>query len=228
MYFLGLIFCGAIMLYVVLVDIFSTILMMTGLSREKARFQVISLLTTSGFTTRESELIMGHKVRRKIAKLIMLFGYIFTATVMSTAVSMLLSFNNADPKKMFAAVLIFLIYFAALMLLRNNKYVVAFMDSRIESWYIKHIQHGKNMIIPIEDLGSVGIFEIHMQEVPEALEGKTLAELRLQKENEVLVLTIRHKKSTTVVAGAATVIKEGSIIVVLGNLHDVESVFHKD
>lgn len=228
MYFLGLIFCAAIMLYVILVDIFSTILMMTGLSREKARFQVISLLTTSGFTTRESELIMGHKVRRKIAKLIMLFGYIFTATVMSTAVSMLLSFNSADPKKMFAGVVVFLICFALLLFLRNNKWVVEFMDRHIEAWYMKHIQHGKNMIIPIEDFGAIGLYEIHMEEVPELLAGKTLSQLNLQKAHEILVLTIRHKKSTTVVAGATTVIKEGSNVVVLGKLHDVEQLFRID
>lgn len=225
MYFLGVIFCVAIMLYIILVDIFSTIFMMTGLSKEKARFQVISLLTTSGFTTHESELITGHKIRRKIAKLIMLFGYIFTATVMSTVVSMLLSLNNVDPKGTLAAVLIFTIAFGLFLLIRNNESVSSFLDHRIETWYIKNIQHGKNMIIPIEDLGAVGLFEIHMDEVPELLQNKTLSQLNLQKAHEILVLTIRHKKSATVVAGASSIIKEGSIVVALGKQRDVENIF---
>ncbi|MFA6709555.1 MAG: hypothetical protein WCR79_07675, partial [Fusobacterium sp.] len=56
---------------------------LTGMSEDKARFQVISLLTNSGFTTSESELILKSKKRRSLAKIIMIFGYTFTATIVS-------------------------------------------------------------------------------------------------------------------------------------------------
>jgi hypothetical protein len=46
----------------------------TGMERRKARFQAISALTTSGFTTRESEGVMSHPRRRLIASWMMFLG----------------------------------------------------------------------------------------------------------------------------------------------------------
>ncbi|MHC4256266.1 MAG: TrkA C-terminal domain-containing protein, partial [Planctomycetota bacterium] len=40
---------------------------LTGLNWELAKFQALSCFTGTGFTTRESELIVGHGQRRKIA-----------------------------------------------------------------------------------------------------------------------------------------------------------------
>ena len=53
-----------IMLYWVMSELFTMLFRFTGLPEEKARFQVISLLTSSGFTTRESEMIISTKSRR--------------------------------------------------------------------------------------------------------------------------------------------------------------------
>ena len=46
----------------------------TGLSRDSARFQARSAFTGVGFTTRESEHILDHPVRRRIIMLLMLLG----------------------------------------------------------------------------------------------------------------------------------------------------------
>ena len=48
-----------------LVEILAIVFRITGLDSQKARFQVISILTHTGFTTRESELIAQHPLRRK-------------------------------------------------------------------------------------------------------------------------------------------------------------------
>ena len=45
--------------YMILVEIFTIMFMMTGLSHTRSVFQVISLLTSSGFTTAESEVIVA-------------------------------------------------------------------------------------------------------------------------------------------------------------------------
>jgi ABC-type multidrug transport system fused ATPase/permease subunit len=46
----------------------------TGLEPRKARFQALSALTGTGFTTREAEEIVGHPRRRGIASWLMFFG----------------------------------------------------------------------------------------------------------------------------------------------------------
>ena len=54
-------------IYFIIYKLFVTLFVITGLSREKARLQVVGLLTLSGYTTKESELVVGDRLRRKLA-----------------------------------------------------------------------------------------------------------------------------------------------------------------
>lgn len=58
----------------------------TGLSRESARFQARSAFTGVGFTTSESEKIVGHPLRRRIVLLLMLLGNAGIVTAISTLI----------------------------------------------------------------------------------------------------------------------------------------------
>ena len=51
-------------------------LRLTGMSSDAARFQARSALTGAGFTTVESEQVLGHPVRRRIISLLMVLGNI--------------------------------------------------------------------------------------------------------------------------------------------------------
>ena len=62
----------------------TTALTLTGLSRESARFQARSALTTTGFTTVESERIARHPVRRRIIMTLMLMGQAGIVTVIAS------------------------------------------------------------------------------------------------------------------------------------------------
>ncbi|MEZ5238490.1 MAG: TrkA C-terminal domain-containing protein [Microthrixaceae bacterium] len=58
-------------------------LVSTGLSRESARFQARSAFTGAGFTTSESEGVVGHLVRRRVVMTLMLLGNAGIATVVA-------------------------------------------------------------------------------------------------------------------------------------------------
>ena len=70
-----------IVIYVIVIQIYSVLFRITGLTKEKARFQAISLLTNSGFTTSESEIIVSDRVRRRIAIAAMINGYAFSVII---------------------------------------------------------------------------------------------------------------------------------------------------
>ena len=74
-------FFAVAVLYILIIDVFTILFRMSGMTEEKAKFQVISLLTNSGYTTKESELVVDKLVRRRLARTIMLFGYIFSVTL---------------------------------------------------------------------------------------------------------------------------------------------------
>jgi hypothetical protein len=72
------------------IETFVVLFRLTGLKLEISRFQVISLMTGTGFTTGESELILGHPIRRKLATFLILFGA-FSLAVIISSISNILS-----------------------------------------------------------------------------------------------------------------------------------------
>src|SRR5690349_22556347 len=71
----------------------TVMLRVTGLSHEAARFQARSAFSVVGFTTTESEDIVGHPVRRNIVLVLMLLS---TAGIVTTIGSLLLSFATTS------------------------------------------------------------------------------------------------------------------------------------
>ncbi len=61
-------------------------LVATGLPVEVARFQARSLLTGVGFTTGESETIINHPTRRRIAMILMLVGNAGLVTILASVI----------------------------------------------------------------------------------------------------------------------------------------------
>ncbi len=78
-----IIFIILFVLILLLIEILSIVLKLTGLELNKARFQVISILTHTGFTTRESELIVQHPTRRRIASALMIISYVAQITLIT-------------------------------------------------------------------------------------------------------------------------------------------------
>ena len=80
-------------LSVLITKIAAIALMHTGLSTESAKFQARSAYTGAGLSTKETESIMNHPVRRKIIYHLMLIGNAGIVTVMS---SLILTFILPD------------------------------------------------------------------------------------------------------------------------------------
>lgn len=68
-------------MYQIIIEIFSSIFSIEGVQIDKSKFQVISILTGTGFTTNESELMLSTKRRRKLTQILILFSYLFNITI---------------------------------------------------------------------------------------------------------------------------------------------------
>ena len=77
-----------------IVRIGATALRMTGLSREVADFQALSCFFGVGFTTRESEMIVSHPVRRKIASHLIVIGNVGVITAFG---ALAVTFMQSEP-----------------------------------------------------------------------------------------------------------------------------------
>ena len=76
-----------------LVRVTAVALRLTGLPEHSARFQAISALTGTGFTTSEAEMIVNYPIRRRIIAILMLFGNLGIVSVLST---LMISFVRTD------------------------------------------------------------------------------------------------------------------------------------
>ena len=75
-----------IALSLIITRVATTVLVLTGLSRESARFQARSALTGCGFTTGESEEVVKHPVRRRVVMMLMLVGNAGIVTAISSLI----------------------------------------------------------------------------------------------------------------------------------------------
>lgn len=81
--------CGLltiVILSVIAVRIGGTALELTGLSPDIASFQALSAFSGVGFTTRESESIVTHPVRRRIVRILILMGSVGTSSTIATLI----------------------------------------------------------------------------------------------------------------------------------------------
>lgn len=99
---------------------------MTGLEKQIARYQVISMLTGTGYTTQESALIIDHPIRRRISGGLILFGY-FSLAVIISSIATLLS-NDLRIEFLFVIIAVLL---AALLIFRNKK-IFGTLENRFE------------------------------------------------------------------------------------------------
>ena len=125
-------FAVLILLYWVISEVFTVLFRLIGLPEEKARFQVISLLTGTGFTTRESEMILSTRSRRRLARITVLFGYVFNITFVSTVVNVFLSAGTGGFGSSILSMLIPLATLAAVLSLSRTREVRIWLDRKIE------------------------------------------------------------------------------------------------
>ena len=85
-----------VLIFIILCKLYISMLMVTGLSRPVARFQVFSAFTNSGFTSGEAELIMYDRLRRKICLAAMITGYIFSTLIIALVVGVVAGLNFKD------------------------------------------------------------------------------------------------------------------------------------
>lgn len=76
------------------VRIASTIMRLIGLPDHVARFQCLSALTGTGFTTRESELIVNYPIRRRVLMTLMIFGNLGLISISATFI---VTFASIEP-----------------------------------------------------------------------------------------------------------------------------------
>ena len=212
---------GIITLFVVLAlgllitRIATVALTFTGLSKDLARFQARSAFTACGFTTKESESIAEHPVRRRIIMVLMLMGNSTVVLAISALTPVFI--NTGGSLHDFLNRVLWLALGLVVLWLVSASNAVDRQLSRIIGWALKRWSRLEVWDYPsllnLSEGYTVGEMKV---EAGDWVAGKNLAELRLADEG-VAVLGIRRADDEYIgVPTGHTFIRRGDTLVLYG------------
>ena len=213
--------------YWVISELFTTLFRFTGLPEEKARFQVISLLTGCGFTTHESELLLSTRSRRRLARITMLFRYVFNITIVSAFINVFFSLKVSELAADLVSSLIPLLAILFILAFMRVPSVRAWGDRLIEKLAGRIIHKDIAYTIWLMDyIGKETIALVTLNEVPEALQNKPLSQSGLKAEHNIMVMLVEPRGGKAEPANAQTVFQVGDKLTVFGDYATISQVFH--
>lgn len=163
-------------------------LMLTGMSREAARFQSRSAFSGVGFTTGEAEDVVAHPIRRRIVMLLMLLGNLGIGAVVAT---LMLSFMNTSREDAWLNLIALTSGVVLLWLVARSRYIERHLN-RVISWVLRRWGNlqVRDYVAILQLQGGFAVSEL-VVEPNDWLSGRTLMDLRLPDEG-VLVLGIHR------------------------------------
>ena len=215
--------------YMLIAEIFTVLFRLTGLPEAKARLQVVSLLTTCGFTTKETEVFVTTPTRRKLAITAMIFGYAFSATLVSAFISIILSIGNSQDENLWHVFLILLVVMVTFIILSKIKFLKNAFDSLI--FKIGHKlskTKTKNFLKVVDAYDANSIVEITLVDIPNNFKNKTLEEIKIRQNYNLTVLAITRENKIINNIKKEDFFKEKDIVTVYGNFDDIKKVFIED
>ncbi len=202
----------AITISLLITRIATEALVLTGLSRQSAKFQARSAFTGTGFATKESEKVVNHPVRRRIVMWLMFLGNAGIITVISSLVFAFLSTARAG--NWLILLLSLLSGIGLLWIISINPYFNRYFNRLLR----KILQRWTNLDVRdyaslLHLRGEYKVAEIQVNSF-DWMADKRLEELQLRSEG-VLVLGIERNDDTYIGApNGATDIRSGDILIV--------------
>mgnify|MGYP001057744499 FL=1 len=201
-------------MYQIIIEIFSSIFSIEGVQIDKSKFQVISILTGTGFTTNESELMLSTKRRRKLTQILILFSYLFNITIVSTIINLFISTSNVTAEELIIGVILTLTNIILLIILNKATRVRKFFDMIIRNIEIKRMEKRKNPMSIYDRYGDKVIAEVVLIKMNNKLKNTNV--MKINKEYGIQILVIKRGEEIISNLNEKINLKEGDVLLVFG------------
>ena len=202
----------------VVIEIIAVLFTFTGLKKHIARFQVISMLTGTGFTTGESELIIDHPIRRNLGAFLILFGA-FSLAVIISAISSILSDEFFTMKIGYVAGVLVLFLFVLKVGKVKNRISVFFKRELERNFDLQDLTIKDVFLTEENDY----IVEIPLHSSSTMIGGKLIE--KLNSEEDINVLLIKRGEITIRKNRLNTDLQAGDFILMFGDKEVIRSRF---
>lgn len=203
------------MLSLLITRIATIALTATGMARPAARFQARSALSGVGFTTSESEAVVGHPARRRIVMALMLVGSVGLATTVAGVLAGVAG-GTPGPGARLSRLGVLIAGLAVVYVLSTSRRVDRVMSSLIGRGLARFTD------LDVRDYAALlhvsGEYEVkEMVAAPEGwITGRTLGELRLKDEGILVLGIVKPDGSYLGVPEGDTRIDEGDTAILYG------------
>lgn len=221
-------FSVIVLLYWIITELFTILFRLTGLPDEQARFQVTSLLTGCGYTTKESETFLSSRARRRLVRVTMLFGYVFNITVVTAFINVFVSMKNSEIGSFFIGILIPAAAAVIILIFIRVPAVRAWGD-RLLNRLIDRLVARTETYNNVQMLGYIGtetIAQVSLKYIPDEYQGMSLAEMGLRAATGIMVMLVEQPGKKAEPAGPDTVFAVGDKLTVFGNYATICRTFH--
>ncbi|MEW5551447.1 hypothetical protein ABGT24_09190 [Peribacillus frigoritolerans] len=206
---------------VLVIEISVTLMKLTGLKGTVARFQVISMLTGTGFTTDESKSIIDHPVRRKISMFLILFGAFSLAVIISSISTLLTDDLRLVELSIIIGILLVLTVLVKVPFLNNR------LSNKMKSEMYNHYElweHPIEEVLFLEDEDVV--MEIDIYEDSEFIDVKAFDVISHGADINILFIESGEVKIRKELYEYK--IKLGDNLFLYGNKKEIEETFSKE
>lgn len=159
----------------------------TGMERAKARFQALSALTGTGFTTREAESIVNHPRRRRIATWLIFLGSVGIITFILVMILYLRAGLNA-PSPAHIVIIISSIFIFILLIwtgvINRLSNIITKLFHKTKAYISEEILHQS---------GEYRIVRVRIGE-PDVVNGLTIGNTQLRERNITILAIERGEK----------------------------------
>lgn len=212
--------------YMILVEIFTIMFMMTGLSHTRSVFQVISLLTSSGFTTAESEIIVASRRRRKIAMFVMITGNFMNILVLTVLVNFIVSIYKDSQFNFWTAIITLILFISAVIFYKRVPLTRTYFERIIKKMANRWMYDKKNNpLLVLDNFHGHCIVEVKVLDIPELLKNTTIYNSVLSDRFGIRVLFIKRGDENIGDINERTQIHEMDRVIVFGPLSHIYDVF---
>ena len=221
-----IVFNVLIFIYQIIIEVFSAIFRIEGIQIDKARFQVISILTGTGFTTNESELILSIKKKKKITQIMILLSYLFNISIVSTIVNIFISGNDTSLKELLICILLTVINIILLVCLNKSTKIRKLFDNIIIKIDNKRKYKKINPIAIYDYYGNKVIAEINITNLNKKI--KDLNNEILKNKYNIDLLVIKRNGNIISELEKNINLKNKDVILVFGNIKTIKKLFKRN
>ena len=206
-----------------MIEVFSAIFRIDGVQIDKARFQIISILTGTGFTTNESEIMLATRKRRKITQIMILFSYIFNISIVSTIVNLFISTSNTSLTELIIGVVLTVINITLLIGLNKSTKIRRIFDNLVLRIGKRKKKRKINPISIYDYYGNKVIAEVRIIKMHDKITDLNI--VKLKKDYNIQLLVV--KRGSLIISDIDETIKiqDNDVLLVFGNYKVIRNLF---